>query len=90
MMILIFAFAGHVYAAFQAHDAWINATGSAGGASHLIGRAETWGTWLEGLRRFGVGLYLASIAFGLITILRVIRFQTLRIRELAEESVRAA
>ena len=86
MMILVFAFAGHVYAAFQAHDAWINATGSDGAVAHLLGRAETWGTWLEGLRRFAVGLYLASIAFGLVTILRVIRFQTLRIRELAAES----
>ena len=88
MMILIAAFAGHVYAAFQAHDAWINATGPDGAVPHLLGRAETWGTWLEGLRRLGVGLYLASIAFGLATILQVIRFQTLRIKELASEAGR--
>ena len=47
MMVLIFAFAGHVYAAFQAHDAWINATGPDGAVQHLLGRVETWGTWLE-------------------------------------------
>ncbi len=86
MMLLIFAFAGHVYAAFQAHDAWINATGPEGAVQNLLGRAETWGTWLEGLRRLSVGLYLVAIAFGLATILRVIRFQTLRIREMAEEA----
>ena len=85
MMVLIFTFVGHIYAATQAHDAWINATsvGIAGNEAAL-GRAETWGTWLEGLRRFGVGLYLASIGFGLATIIKVIRFQTLRIKELTE------
>ena len=84
MMVLVFTFAGHVYAAVQAHDAWINATGPNGANEAFLGRAETWGTWLEGLRRFGVGLYLASIAFGLATIIKVIRFQTLRIKELAQ------
>lgn len=85
MMVLIFTFVGHIYAATQAHDAWINATtaGIAGNEAAL-GRAETWGTWLEGLRRFGVGLYLTSIGFGLATIIKVIRFQTLRIKELAQ------
>ena len=82
MMLLIFAFAGHVYAAFQVHDAWINAPGADAPVQHLLGRAETWGTWLAGLRRLAVGIYLGSIAFGLVTILNVIRFQTLRIHEL--------
>jgi len=86
MMVLVFAFAGHVYAAVQAHDAWINATGPSGADAASLGRAETWGTWLEGLRRVGVGMYLASIAFGLATIIQVIRFQTLRIKELAEQT----
>jgi hypothetical protein len=57
-----------------------------GAVQYLLGRAETWGTWLEGLRRLSVGLYLASIASGLATIIRVIRFQTLRIRKLATEA----
>ena len=48
----------------------------------FLGRAETWATWLEGLRRFAVGLYLASIAFGLATIIKAIGFLTLRMKEL--------
>ncbi len=86
MMILVFTFVGHIYAATQAHDAWINATGPGGANEVLLGRAETWATWLEGLRRFAVGLYLTSITFGLATIIKVIRFQTLRIKELAQAS----
>ena len=85
MMVLVFTFVGHIYAATQAYDAWINATSSGiAGNEAALGRAETWGTWLEGLRRFAVGLYLTSIAFGLATIIKVIRFQTLRIKELAQ------
>ncbi len=83
MMLLVFAFAGHIYTAIQAHDAWINATGGVAGNEAALGRAETWSTWLEGLRRFAVGLYLVSIAFGLATIIEIIRFQALRIKELA-------
>ena len=37
-------------------------------------------------RHFGVGFYLTSIAFGLATIIKVIRFQTLRVKELAQAS----
>ncbi len=85
MMVLVFAFAGHIYAAVQAHEAWINASGPGAPDAPFLGRAETWGTWLEGLRRLGVGMYLFSIALGLTTITKVIRFQTLRIRELALE-----
>ena len=84
MMLLVFAFAGHIYAAVQAHGAWINATGPNAPDAAFLGRAETWGTWLEGLRRFAVGLYLASIAFGLATIIKAIGFLTLRMRELTE------
>ncbi len=84
MMILVFAFAGHIYAAVQAHGAWINATGPTAPDAAFLGRAETWGTWLEGLRRFAVGLYLASIAFGLATIIKAIGFLTMRMRELTE------
>ncbi len=86
MIVLVFVFVGHIYAAVQTHDAWINATGPSGADAASLGRAETWGTWLEGLRRVGVGLYLASIAVVFGTIVNVIRFQTLRIKELAEEA----
>ena len=37
----------------------------------------------EGLRRMGVALYLTGIAFGLGTIITVLRFQAVRIREIA-------
>jgi hypothetical protein len=39
---------------------------------------------LEGFRRLGVAVYLAAIAFGLATIIKVLRFQAIRIRELPE------
>lgn len=39
---------------------------------------------LEGFRRLGVAVYLASIAFGLATIIKVLRFQAIRIRELPQ------
>ena len=43
-----------------------------------------WSEILEGVRRFGVALYLVAITFGLATIITVLRFQSSRIRELAE------
>lgn len=44
-----------------------------------------WTIWLEAARRFGVTLYLLSITLGLVTIARVIRFQTFRMREVAAQ-----
>ncbi|RLE11832.1 MAG: hypothetical protein DRJ28_10070 [Actinobacteria bacterium] len=46
-------------------------------------KAEQWTIWLEAARRFGVVLYLFSITFGLVTIAKVIRFQTFRLRQVA-------
>ena len=40
---------------------------------------------LEALRRVGVGMYLFSILLGLGTIIQVLRFQAIRIREVAAE-----
>lgn len=37
---------------------------------------------LEGIRRIGTALYLVAIAFGLATIIKVLRFESIRIREL--------
>jgi len=42
-----------------------------------------WAEVLEGFRRFGVGLFLFGIAFGLGTIVHVLRFQSIRIRQVA-------
>lgn len=41
-----------------------------------------WGEALEAVRRLGIGLYLFGIAFGLGTIVTVVRFQTLRLAQL--------
>jgi hypothetical protein len=54
-----------------------------------IWSTESLGRWtdvLEGFRRFGVALYLFGIAFGLGTIITVLRFQAGRIRELATDT----
>ncbi len=42
---------------------------------------------LEGVRRIGVAVYLVSFLLGLGTIIEVLRFQAIRIRELAGEAV---
>jgi hypothetical protein len=44
---------------------------------------------LEAVRRIGVAVYLFSIVLGLATIVRVLRFQSVRIRELAAETARS-
>lgn len=57
----------------------------AGGSTWALANSEQWSTWLEGARRFGVALYLFAIALGLATIIQVLRFQAVRIREVAAE-----
>jgi len=52
--------------------------------SDIIDSAQ-WGAASTGLRRMGVALYLTGITFGLGTIIEVLRFQTIRIREVATE-----
>jgi hypothetical protein len=44
---------------------------------------------LAGVERLGIGIYLTAIAFGLASIIHVLRFQATRIRELPGEPVRA-
>ena len=48
-----------------------------------LASAETTAITLEAVRRLGVAVYLVAITFGLATITRVLRFQAIRIRELA-------
>jgi hypothetical protein len=55
------------------------------GSAFALARTEQWSIWLEGVRRFGVALYLLSIAFGLATVITVVRFQADRLRQLPEE-----
>lgn len=55
-----------------------------GAAEADLVRSEQWFTALEGVRRLGVALYLLAIALGLGTIVTVLRFQAVRMRELVE------
>ncbi len=53
------------------------------GGSVTVADAESAFIALEAVRRLGVAVYLVAITFGLATITRVLRFQAIRIRELA-------
>ena len=55
------------------------------GSLSLAG-AETAAINLEAVRRLGVAVYLVAITFGLATIVKVLRFQAIRIRELVQVS----
>ena len=57
----------------------------AGDSAYAIGHVTQWSIWLEGARRIGIALYLLAISFGLASIITVLRFQSVRVRELAEE-----
>jgi len=57
------------------------AAGSVGAWS--LESVERWADVLEGFRRLGVAMYLFGITFGLGTIIRVLRFQSIRIGQLA-------
>ena len=82
MMGLVFAVIVHFVLGIVVADAVSDNTGR-------IDTVGDWATWIEGLRRFSVAVYLGSIAFGLATIVRVLRFQAARIRELPQEKAGA-
>ena len=84
MMLLLFAVVAHVVLGLVVHDA------VQGARQTTIDTVTEWATAMEGLRRFGVATYLVSISLGLATIIRVLRFQAARIRELPEESARSS
>lgn len=48
---------------------------------------EQWSIVLEGIRRIGIAVYLLAITLGLGTIITVLRFQSLRVRQLPDETV---
>ena len=73
MMIILAAVVLHVIA---------GVTIAGGGVSAID--IEQWTIWLEAARRFGVILYLFSILLGLASIIQVIRYQSFRIRQVAE------
>ncbi|MEA2024525.1 MAG: hypothetical protein U9N79_09585 [Actinomycetota bacterium] len=73
MMILMAAVVGHVVVGVQISAETLS-----------LVDAERWDIWLEAARRFAVQLYLFAIALGLGTIIYVIRYQSIRIREIAK------
>jgi hypothetical protein len=73
MMIILTAVVLHVFAGIAIAN---------GGVDPIL--AEQWTIWLEAARRFGTILYLFSIMLGLITIVKVIHYQTFRLRQIAQ------
>ncbi|MCL1587345.1 MAG: hypothetical protein M3092_02920 [Actinomycetia bacterium] len=71
MMIILTAVVLHVFAGIAIAD---------GGVDPIL--AEQWTIWLEAARRFGTIVYLFSIMLGLITIVKVIHYQTFRLRQI--------
>lgn len=67
---------------------WVIGASVAGGSVSILDGEQAF-LWLEGVRRIGVAMYLTAIAFGLGTIITVLRFQARRIRELPEEATGA-
>jgi hypothetical protein len=55
------------------------------GATDLAG-SESAAIALEAVRRLGVAVFLVAITFGLATITQVLRFQAIRLRELADST----
>lgn len=76
MMLILAGVVGHL----------IVGAGIAGGDATLLAQGESWAIWLEAVRRIGVVAYLAAIALGLASIVEVLRFQAVRVRELPTEA----
>lgn len=64
---------------------FVAAAAAASGGASTLADSEQWAVWLEGVRRIGVAVYLFSILLGLASIVTVLRFQSVRIGELAAE-----
>jgi len=75
MMAIIVAVGLHVYVAASV----------VGASEASLATAAQWGSSLEGVRRLGVGMHLFGIVLGLATIVHVLRFQSIRILEVAKE-----
>ncbi len=90
MMILVANFAIHIALAFIAHGYWNHSIATelstAAAGSGLVADLQTlktYGAWLEPFKFVGVAFLLAGIALALYTIVRVLRFQAERLKELA-------
>lgn len=80
MMVVLAASALHVVWGFDVH------THASAAALHLSAKRYA---ALAGAERLGIGMYLVAIAFGLASIIHVLRFQARRIRELPGEPASA-
>ena len=76
MMMLLFAVVVHVILGINVNTAMLNGDGAS------VTTIKSWATWIEGVRRLGVAVYLVSISLGLATIVQVLRFQSARMLEL--------
>ena len=83
IMLLLFTIVTHFVLATVVGDAVLD------GDAATVQSVTSWATWFEGVRRIGVAVYLLSISLGLATIVTVIRLQSWRIRELADEEALA-
>lgn len=77
MMMAMMAILGAVIAHF------VTAAGTASGAISVVD-SESTAIALEAVRRLSVAVYLVAIGLGLATITSVLRFQSIRLRELAD------
>lgn len=66
---------------------FVTAAGTAAGTIS-IGDSESTAIALEAVRRMGVAVYLVAIALGLASIANVVRFQSIRLHELADYSAK--
>ena len=82
MMMLLFAVVVHFVLGVVVSGAIVD------GNQATVDSVNVWSTWIEGVRRLGTAVYLIGIALGLATIIQVLRFQAVRIRELVEEPTR--
>jgi len=74
-----------VLAAAALHVIWGLDVNTHATAGYLTLSAKRF-TALAGVERLGIGMYLTGIAFGLASILHVLRFQAKRLRELPSEA----
>ncbi len=85
LMIVIGGFIVHLVAAASIHDAWIQASGPGDFVASDKGFADTLLTWSGPVTRFGIASLFTGIVFALATIIRILRFQSVRLKEMAEE-----
>lgn len=90
LMILVANLAIHVALAFIAHGYWnhsiaseLNTAAAGSGLLADLQTLETYGAWLEPFKFVGIAFLLAGIALAPYTIVRVLRFQAERLKELA-------